>query len=392
MRSVWPAPLGAAITPTPHVVRALANVRRRGWVERAGACAPRAPMWTSRSSWLDGLQRWAQSPALGQLCAEQRVSITAATLVSIAAVMAEHADHTTGRHVAVTRATIAARVGCDVRTVTAAWRVLRVSRWAVEAQRGHGSPGTPSVGRRPSVYHLVSRRIPPPVAAHRQPRRPDVVGDDFHLPPSGGVKCSSPVEKYSPSGRASAPANQIPRNGFKTRAVRPPRRTAARPLATQRLAAALVASSHGLDRAHIGSICDALTAAGIDPLVWTARDITHALNADMCARGWTWPDHITNPGAFLFSRLRRLDWSPPKTPTKVGGCAADSIEQKTPSLVPLTAAARTRIAAAQEQIRHILANRSQRTHSDAPNAVNPPVRNPLSRRPVGPQLQRDFAG
>ena len=139
-------------------MRALANERRRGWVERAGACAPRAPMWTSRSSWLDGLQRWAQSPALGQLCAEQRVSITAATLLSIAAVMAEHADHATGRHVAVTRATIAHRVGCDVRTVTAAWRVLRASQWAVEAQRGHGSPGTPSVGRRPSVYHLVPRR------------------------------------------------------------------------------------------------------------------------------------------------------------------------------------------------------------------------------------------
>ena len=93
-------------------------------------------MWTSRASWLDGLRRWAQSPALAQLCAEQRVSMTAATLLAIAAVMAEHADHATGRHVAVTRATIADTVGCDVRTVTAAWRVLRVSRWAVEAQRG----------------------------------------------------------------------------------------------------------------------------------------------------------------------------------------------------------------------------------------------------------------
>ena len=139
-------------------MRALANERRRDWVERAGACAPRAPMWTSRAGWLDGLRRWAQSPAFGQLCAEERVSITAATLLSIAAVMAEHADHATGRHVAVTRATIASRVGCDVRTVTAAWRVLRASQWAVEAQRGHGSPGTPSVGRRPSVYHLVPRR------------------------------------------------------------------------------------------------------------------------------------------------------------------------------------------------------------------------------------------
>ena len=140
----WPTPLGAAIAPTAHAVRALANERRRGWVERAGACAPRAPMWTSGSGWLDGLRHWAQSPALGQLCAEGRVSMTAATLLSIAAVMAEHADHATGRHVAVTRATIASRVGCDVRTVTAAWRVLRVSQWAVEAQRAHGSPAPPA--------------------------------------------------------------------------------------------------------------------------------------------------------------------------------------------------------------------------------------------------------
>ena len=73
-------------------------------------------MWTSRAGWLDGLRQWAHSPALGQLCAEERVSITSATLLSIATVMAEHADHATGRHVAVTRATIAARVGCDVRT------------------------------------------------------------------------------------------------------------------------------------------------------------------------------------------------------------------------------------------------------------------------------------
>ncbi len=360
--SAWPAPLGAAIAPTPHVARALNNERRRGWVERAGACGPRAPMWTSRSSWLDGLQRWAQSPALGQLCTEQRVSITATTLLSIAGVMAEHADHATGRHVAVTRATIAARVGCDVRTITAAWRVLRASQWAVEAQRGHGSPGTPSVGRRPSVYHLVPRR-------EARPASPRPVHDpvqDFHLPPSGGLSLLTPVGRNSPSGRASAPAHEDSRKGFKTRAVCPPRRSTPRPLATQRLAAALVAAAHGLDRVHIGTICDALTAAGIDPLVWTAQDITDALNADMRARGATWPDHITNPGAFLSSRLRRLTWTTAQPPTKVGGCAADRIDQKTPHPVPLTAAQHARIAAAQHEIRRILRARPAHPPWDVP--------------------------
>ncbi|ANW68385.1 rep protein (plasmid) [Mycobacterium sp. djl-10] len=349
-----PTPLGSGVAPaapSPHVVRALANERRREWVQRAGACAPRAPMWTSRAGWLDGLRQWAQTPALGQLCAEERVSITSATLLSIAAVMAEHADHATGRHVAVTRATIASRVGCDVRTVTAAWRVLRVSQWAVEAQRGHGSPGTPSVGRRPSVYHLVPRREARPVT------RPVV--HDFHLPPSGGVGLSSPVGNYSPSERASAPANRISDNKPKPRQAPPWRRTA-RPLAIQRLAAGLVASTQGLDRAHIGAICDALTAAGIDPAVWSARAVNDALNADMRARGATWPDHIANPGAFLHSRLRRLSWSPPETPTKAGGSAAVSIDQ-TPPPVVLTDESRARIAAAREEIRRVLTERAQRT-------------------------------
>jgi hypothetical protein len=301
-------------------------------VLRAGAntAGHRAPMWTSRESWLDGLRAWAQSPALGELCAEQRVSMTAATLLAIAAVMAGHADHATGRHVAVTRATIADTVGCDVRTVTAAWRVLRVSRWAVEAQRGHGSPTTPSVGRRPSVYHLVPRRDPKPAAS-----RPV---HDFHLPPSGGDCSSTPVGSNSPSVRARAHATD-------SREQKPdlPRRwrTSPRPLAIQRLAAQLVARTHGLGRGHIGAICDALTAAGIDPAVWSARAITDALDADMRTRGWNWPDHITNPAAFLSSRLRRLSWTTPPAPPKGGGYAAARIDQ-TPASATHTDAAHTR--------------------------------------------------
>ena len=91
----------------------------------------------------------------------------------------------------------------------------------------------------------------------------------------------------------------------------------------QRLAAELVARCHGLHRGHIGAVCDALTAAGIDPGVWSARSITAALDADMRVRGWSWPDRIERPGAFLASRLRRLDWRP-QGPPKGGGTAAAS--------------------------------------------------------------------
>ena len=330
-------------------------------------------MWTSRAGWLDGLRQWAQSPALGQLCAEQRVSITSATLVSIAAVMADHADHATGRHVAVTRATIAAQVGCDVRTVTAAWRVLRASQWAVEAQRGHGSPATPSIGRRPSVYHLVPRREARPTT---HPATHWLV-DDFHLPPSGGVASLSPVGKYSPNGRASAP---VKKSSTQKASRARPWRTTTRSLAIQRLAAGLVASTHGLDRAHIGAICDALTAAGIDPAVWSARAVNDKLNADMRVRGVTWPDHIANPGAFLHSRLRRLSWTPPEPSTNAGDSAAASLDQ-TPTPVVLTDASRARIAAAQQEIRRVLHNSAQRTHEDARQQhVRRAITSPLSGR------------
>jgi len=326
-------------------------------------------MWTSRAGWLDGLRQWAQSPGFSQVCVEAQVSITAATLLAIAAVMAEHADHATGRHVAVTRATIADKVGCDVRTVTAAWRVLRASRWAVEAQRGHGSTNTPSIGRRPSVYHLVPRRQARPAL------RPVV--HDFHLPPSGGISSFSPVGNYSPSGRASAPANQI---CDKTRQARP-RRATARPLAVQRLAAGLVAITHGLDRSHIGAICDALTAAGIDPAVWSARAVNDKLNTDMRARGATWPDHIANPGAFLHSRLRRLSWTPPEETKNAG-----SIDQTPPPRV-LTDASRATIAARQEEIRQILTRRSQRardgrTHRTSTARSTPPPRATVDGMPM----------
>jgi len=49
-----------------------------------------------------------------------------------------------------------------------------------------------------------------------------------------------------------------------------------------------------------------LATAGIDPAVWTAGDVQHELEAEMRRTGGTWPDQVTNPGAFLASRLRRL--------------------------------------------------------------------------------------
>ena len=114
--------------------------------------------------------------------------------------------------------------------------------------------------------------------------------------------------------------------------------------------------------------------------MWSARAITDALNADMRARGWTWPDHIANPGAFLSSRLRRLSWSPPEAPSKAGGYAAASIDQA-PRPVVLTDASRARIAAAREEIRRVLTDGAQRTRVERITRT-PNARSVAPRRPI----------
>ena len=316
-------------------------------------------MWTSRESWLAALRGWVDSPGFAACAQAAKVRIAPATLLGIAAVMAEHADHATGRHVAITRVTIAERVGCSPDTVTAAWRLLRTARWAVEAQRGHGSPITPAAGRRPSVYHLVSRREPQPAVAHTVVPMPVAstqsragLVDNPDLPPKADFKSLSPVGIYSPSAHAR------PKQSPETTPTRRRYRATPRPLAVQRLAAELVSRCHSLHSGHIGAVCDAITAGGIDPAVWSARAITDTLNTDMKTRGWSWPDRIERPGAFLASRLRRLDWRP-DGPPKGGGQAAASPEQsRRPApqrTAVLTAPQRERIAAAKADIRATIA-------------------------------------
>ena len=282
--------------------------------------------WVSRERWLADVASWAASPRLKELCRTEKISIASTTLLRIAQAMAAHADHATGRNVAATRATIATQARCGIDTVTVAWRVLRTAGWALEAHRGHGSPATPSAGRRPSVYHLTSRR-PDPENSRLNHGVPTTSAVEFpDLPRSGVVGLLTSVGSSLPRVRAQrAPTN----NPSPRPPTRPRRRcrAAPRPLALQRLAAELVSSSHGLHRGHIGGICDALNSAGIDPEVWTARQITDALNADMRARGWSWPDRIERPGAFLASRLRHLDWRPAGPPTNNDGGYAAGIDK-----------------------------------------------------------------
>ncbi len=380
-------------TASARLRRIRAKEARRAFIERCGAVPATVPMWPSRELWTDDLRVRLSGPEFST-----RGVISAATVLSVAVAMAEFADHATGRNVAVTNEVLAERAGCSKRSVTTARGVLKALGVAVEAVRGHGSATTHTVGNRPSIWHLVSRRQPtidnPPTAPQhgggdQADTVPDygqsapVAVDTCDLPPSRRDRWVSPVEKRSPSTRERArEANSSPKQ---THPPQSRRRYCAtpRPMAVQHLAAGLVtpAVGHGpdnegrrtaliagLERGHIGAICDAITTAGIDATAWTPKTLTAALNADARVTGWSWPDRIERPGAFLASRLRRLPARPDTTPIDGGTAAGLEQDRRSPvepstsrvAVVEFTATERAKITAARQHARRVLTEHQQR--------------------------------
>ncbi|MEU0498069.1 hypothetical protein [Mycobacterium sp. NPDC006124] len=303
----------------------------------------------SRSEWIAELERWLTTEE-GE-AVRSRVHLRPAMLMRVAEVLAAHADHGSGRHCAVTNAAAAAAAGCSPRTVTTVRRLLAEAGFAVEIRRGTGSALAPIDLRKPSVWHLVSRKKPVD-----NPRVCD-------LPPSRRDRRVSPVGKTSPSTRTRAPQSQK----SSTRPPRRARRCALRPLHVQRLADELVGNEYGrrglcagLGRGHIGHVCDALTRSGLDLEAWTADQITAALNADMRQRGWSWPNLIENPGAFLASRLRRLPERPVVTRRQQLAAPRPEVE----AVVPASAAARAAARAYFQQNRGRSAETNRRNAAD----------------------------
>lgn len=277
-------------------------------MQQAGCVEPSVPVWTSRRGWVSAVSSWAGGPGLGEVCQDTRVSISPATVVAVAQLWARFADHGTGRNAAVTRARIAEELGCSIKTVQRAWQVLCAAGFAVEAARGHGSNTGHTAGNRPSVWHLISRR-PERETAANPPITPGS-GDgqpveNVPLPTSRREGWFTHLQKNSPNARKRAPSKKSP-----SKQPQQGRRCAPRPLHVQKIAAGIVVGSQGLSHVHSGHICEALTRSGLDLTAWTAPQILAALNADMRARGWSWPNQVDRPGAFLATRLRRLPVCP----------------------------------------------------------------------------------
>ena len=206
----------------------------------------------------------------------------------------------------------------------------------------------PNVGNRSSIWHwsaTTSRSADPadsPVksqpSTRRQRRQSWATVELAPLPPLGGSCSQTRFENNSPSARRAPDKEKSTQQNRRT-AARRCWRTTPRPFAVQRLAGQLVARAHGLHRGHIGTVCDALTAAGIDPNTWTAKALCEVLDADMRATGWVWPNRIERPGAFLAWRLRRLHARCGDNHTSQGGSIAAARQDEEPDRAGLNTAA-----------------------------------------------------
>ncbi len=270
---------------SPSAARLLAIKKRRSrraYIEAVGNVGGSVPRWISRRHWVEDVSAWVYCDGAQVLCRR----VAPVTFLAVAAVLAEFADSADGRHCAVTNRVVALRANCSERTVSTVRSILAAAGFASLAKQGSGGGGRP---HRVAVWHLVSRRQPV-----------DNSGV-CALPPSRRDRGSSLVGKNKPTrNRAKRTPSQSKRRPGASRRGTP------RPLAMQRLAAELVSRMHGMAGGHIGAICDALADAGVDPAASTARQICRHLDADMRETGWSWPNEVQRPGAFLAYRLQRI--------------------------------------------------------------------------------------
>ncbi|MFC9841638.1 Rep protein [Rhodococcus sp. NPDC127530] len=299
-------------------------------------CEATIPVWSGRTEWSRQLRHHITHTITGRAALTAH-SIGIERLMAVAAAHARFADSTTGRGVTASRQLIAHHAGVSLSVVNRARRVLKTLNMGIEVERGrtlrtheymaaelhHGGQQhqAASVWALSSPKHIVDATPPPPqrpprprrtratrrLESHRttRPQQPNPAATTSH-PQATGADTLSP-STYVPSHNLSLRStHQRAHARHHTSTPQP------RPIHVQRAAATLIARAPGLTaHRHIGHLCDAIKAAGIDTTHWTGHDIAQALDRDTVQRGWTWPtaDRISSPVALLRWRLTHIDWT-----------------------------------------------------------------------------------
>jgi hypothetical protein len=247
------------------------------------------PAWSSGAVWFDAVLDALSTPE----GAEKRRTAKVApdTLLRVARADWKAADALTGRGVATAHETVADALGMSAKTVQRARRLLELLGMAVTVVKGryltvqerkeaHAAHG----GHQLRAASLRALTMPRPV-------------ENVHLPRRGEVLKETLVSKNLPT-RASARATAAARPPAltTTKKNRPSRSvtTQPRPLELQRFAARLVdgderdtsprrlpwvlRSTGGGSVRHIGTLCNVLSSAGIDPHRWRPKEVIEAID------------------------------------------------------------------------------------------------------------------
>ncbi len=213
------------------------------------------PTWGGRRRWLAAVRVALAQPDGQQLLARHHVA--PATVVAIATLDAQVADHRTGRSVATAHATVARALGVCSRTVQRARQVLldaglaavvATGRYLTAAERHQAAAAGRHQIRAASTRVLTLPRY----LAH------------VHLPRRGS-RTPHPSRQCMGTNRALTRAKAATKH-------------LTRPIWVQRLAGRLAARLPWLATTHIGRLCDALDALPITP-DWTVTDIIDTLDA-----------------------------------------------------------------------------------------------------------------
>lgn len=274
----------------------------------------RVVAWRSPTSWLAAVHHDVTTQR-GEAIRRRHHQIAVWKVLRVAREDATAADHRTGRNVSTAHATVAARAGLSETAVGRARAVLRDLGFSVTVVEGRYLTTAEREAAR--QHHGGEQRRCASVRDLTMPRHhfrgPRTCGPTDYLPRRG----SGPL---SVQGSSGSPTRALRARGAATRpkdATKKPRSTAPRPsLGLQRLAAALNQRlpwlAHGR---HIGALCAALTAAGVDE-TWTAHDVLEVLDRRNHDQGlYALPPRAQqDPIALLVHQLRQALTTTAETP------------------------------------------------------------------------------
>ncbi|WP_249354705.1 Rep protein [Rhodococcus sp. USK13] len=296
------------------------------------------PVWSGRTEWLRQLRHQITHSDTGRTSVSKH-KVGVERMMAVATAHAHFAESKTGRGITASRELIAKYAGVSETTVNRGRRVLRDLGMGVELARGRNLNGREFMAA--ELHHGGRQHRAASVWALSSPR--EVVAATPPAPQSKRKKRTRAAERLTNyRARLARHATKTAKAGSENPQIRgrdtlslssyfssedlllrsthqraragedssnPAHQEHQRSIELQKAAASLVANAPALNpRGHIGAICDALVASGIDITRWTGRDIARELGRDTAARGWIWPNSVDSPAAFLRWRLARMDW------------------------------------------------------------------------------------